>query len=732
VQASFRASNERVKQKQSKIEELRTKIQHLRADLEQAQQRVIAIESSKFWKLRKAWFKLKGLFGIREQAAELNASADSIGLAVSAPVQEQTHPSYNPNIAYELWMQRHTPTASDLEGMAAMIRVFAQQPRISVIMPVYNPTIQFLREAIESVLAQVYDNWELCIADDASLNPLVRTTLQEYAERDERIKVVFRKENGHISRSSNSALEVATGEFIALLDHDDVLAPEALYEMVLMLNQHPEADMIYSDEDKIDEHNQRKFPFFKPDWCPDSFLSRMYTCHLGVYRRSIVTQIGGFRVGFEGSQDYDLVLRLTEKTDKIFHIPKVLYHWRIHEQSASSGAAAKPYAYEAGQRALEEALQRRGEPGVVTEVPHFRGHYSIRYQIQSEDLVSIIIPTRDLGRFLNQCLESIFQKSTYSNYEVIVVDNGSTEPYTEQVISDWLNREPSRFRCYSYGIPFNYSKINNYGVSKAKGKYLLFLNNDTEVIAPDWMEAMVEQAQRSSIGAVGARLLYSDDTIQHAGVILGIGGVGGHLHKCLVATATGHFDRLVDTLNYSAVTAACLMCRRDVYDAAGGFNEELAVAFNDVDFCISILKAGFRNICLPHAQLYHHESKSRGYEDTPEKKKRFNGEIAYMRDRWQSILDHDPCYSPHLSLKHEQECRIRESPETEAQLELAQQLRQAQNQLKRVRNRLNNTQEELAQVQGKVEAMETSKFWKLRSRWFGMKKALGLADQNSE
>lgn len=731
VRSSFAVSNQQVRQKQVKLEELRTKIQKLRAELEQTQLRVIAIESSKFWKLRKAWFKLKGLFGIKENAAfEVPIEGLVSAQLVSSPAQHVTH-HYNPTLAYELWMQQHTPNAADLEKMAAMIKIFAQQPRISIVMPVYNPTIQFLREAIESVLTQVYSNWELCIADDASLNPLVRETLEDYAQKDERIKVVFRTENGHISRASNSALEVATGEFIALLDHDDVLAPEALYEMVLMLNKHPEADMIYSDEDKIDEENRRKYPFFKPDWCPDSFLSRMYTCHLGVYRRSLITEIGGFRVGFEGSQDYDLVLRFTEKTNQIFHIPKILYHWRIHEQSASSGAAAKPYAYEAGQRAIAEAIERRGEPGQVTEVAQHRGHYTVRYDVKAHDLVSIIIPTRDLGRFLNQCLESIFEKSTYQNYEVILVDNGSTEPYTEKVISDWLNREPHRLRCYSYGIPFNYSKLNNYGVSKASGKYLLFLNNDTEVIEPDWIEAMVEQSQRPSIGAVGARLLYSDNTIQHAGVILGIGGVGGHLHKCLDATATGHFDRLVDTLNYSAVTAACLMCRREVFEAAGGFNEDLAVAFNDVEFCIKTLKAGFRNICLPHAKLYHHESKSRGYEDTPEKKIRFNREIAYIRDRWHSILDNDPCYSPHLSLKHEEECRIRETEESQAQLELAIQLRQSKNTLKRVRDRLNTTQEQLEQMQSKVTAMETSKFWKLRSRWFGVKRGLGMATQEN-
>jgi O-antigen biosynthesis protein len=723
---------------QSKVKRVRGRLANSQAALQHTRDEITAMKTSKFWRLRSAWMRFKGVFGWREQPfPEFSAvllGNESFSEQVAQPLkmpEGQPAVPYNLDLAYELWIKRHTPTEADLKDFAATVKIFAAHPLISVIMPVYNPPIQFLKEAIESVMRQVYPYWELCIADDASPDAEVRQVLEEYAQADERVKVVFREQNGHISKSSNSALELATGEFIALLDHDDVLAPEALYEMALMLNKQPEADMIYSDEDKINAANQRKYPFFKPDWCPDSFLSRMYTCHLGVYRRSLITEIGGFRVGFEGSQDYDLVLRLTEKTDHIFHVPKVLYHWRMHEESTASGDAAKPYAYEAGQRAIEEALQRRGEPGDVLEHPKCRGHYTVRYEIKSYDLVSIIIPTRDLGRLLNQCLDSIFEKSTYPNYEVIVVDNGSTEPYTEKLISDWLNREPSRFRCYSYNIPFNYSKINNYGVSKAQGKYVLFLNNDTEVIVSDWIEAMVEQAQRPTIGAVGARLLYPDDTIQHAGVVLGIGGVAGHLHKYADATAVGCLRSLVDTLNYSAVTAACLMCRRDVFEAAGGFNEELAIAFNDVDFCLRILKAGFRNICLPHAKLYHYESKSRGYEDTPEKQMRFKQEIDYMGDRWGSTLEHDPCYSPNLSLKHE-DCRIQESPESEAQLELALQLRQTRNVLKRVRKRLEEKNLEIEATQGQIEAMKTSKFWKLRSRWFGVKKMLGLATQEGK
>lgn len=734
---------------QAELAQVKTRNQDNRARLKQAQERlqvsemllqhtrdeVVAMKTSKFWKLRSAWFKTKGIFGLREQPfpelPTMPLEPITPEIVDQPPKTELTTVfSYNEHLAYELWMKRHMPTEQDLRDFAVMVRVFACKPLISIIMPVYNPPIEFLREAIASVIAQVYPYWELCIADDASPNPQIREVLEEYAQADERIKVVFRSENGHISRSSNSALELATGEFIALLDHDDVLAPEALYEMVLMLNKHPEADMIYSDEDKIDEENRRKYPFFKPDWCPDSFLSRMYTCHLGFYRRSLITEIGGFRVGFEGSQDYDLVLRFTEKTNQIFHIPKILYHWRIHEQSASSGAAAKPYAYEAGQRAIAEAIERRGEPGRVFGVPKVPGHYTVRYDIKIHDLVSIIIPTRDLGRLLNQCLESIFEKSTYPNYEVILIDNGSTEPYADKVITDWLNKEPQRLQCYTYGVPFNYSKLNNFGVSKANGNYLLFLNNDTEVITPDWIEAMVEQAQRPIVGAVGALLLYPDDTIQHAGVILGLGGVAGHEHSLLPATASGYFNRVISINNHSALTGACLMCRRDVFEAVGGFNEEdLAVAFNDVDLCLKIVTAGFRNVYLPHTVLYHYESKSRGKDNTPEKQARFQREIDYMHKRWATFIENDPCYNPHFSLQYSRAYELRESSDTQAQLELATQLRQSQNTLKRVRHQLNSTKEELEQVQSKVTAMETSKFWKLRSRWFGIKRNLGMKIQ---
>jgi len=560
-------------------------------------------------------------------------------------------PNLDTKAPYQRWLAQNYPRNADLQKMAETLDVFAYKPLISVIMPVFNTEERFLREAIESVLSQVYPHWELCIADDASTKLHVQAVLKAYAAQDPRVKLVLRTENGHISRASNSALEIAGGDFVALLDHDDLLTPDALYEVVLLLNRRPATDIIYSDEDKIDHQNQLRDPFFKPDWCPDSFLSRMYTCHLTVCRKSLIDQVGGFRVGYEGAQDYDLVLRLTEATEQIVHLPKVLYHWRMHLGSTASSLASKCYATDAARKALTEALERRAEPGDVQVTAG--GHFICRYQIKAFDRVSIIIPTKNLGDVLNTCLNSIFEKTIYPNYEVLVIDNGSTEVETADILSKWQTKEPERFRYQALDIPFNYSKINNYAVSQVQATYLLFLNNDTEVLTPDWLNAMVEQAQRPSTGAVGALLLYPDNTIQHAGVVAGIGGVAGHSHKYFSSKAPGYFNQIQTINNYSAITAACLMCRREVFDAVKGFEEELAIAFNDVDLCFKIAEKGYRNVYLPHVVLYHYESKSRGYEDTLEKQRRFTQEVQYMQSKWRKIIDRDPCYSLHLSQTHE-------------------------------------------------------------------------------
>ena len=680
TQTQLKNSHLQLQETHNQLEQLQSQLQQSHTQIQHEQTTIKAMETSKFWKLRSRWFGLREILGLTEKDKTFQDNLlirlrhfwnvyrvkglpyvankvlqKSIEKAKYTPVPSHALPNIpqSSDVNYQKWLNKNYPTPEILKEKAQKIEKLSYKPLISLIMPVYNTPERFLRKAIESLLSQIYSKWELCIADDASSDSQIRNVLEEYSAKDSRIKVVFRAENGHISQCSNTALEIATGEFIALFDHDDLLTPDALYEIASLLNQHPEADMIYSDEDKIDERGKLRDPFFKPDWCPDSFLSRMYTCHLGVYRSEIINEIGGFREGYEGSQDYDLVLRFTEKTNKIFHIPKILYHWRIHSQSAASNPDVKPYAAIAAEKALADAMKRRGEEAQVTQAGSLVGHYIIRYKISEYKLVSIIIPTRDLGDTLDKCLTSIFEKTVYPNYEVILIDNGSKEQKTAEVFAKWQQKEPERFKCYQFDVPFNYSKINNFGVDKAQGDYLLFLNNDTEVVTSDWIDAMVEQAQRNSIGAIGALLLYPDNTIQHAGVVMGIGGVANHSHKHFSINSPGYFGQIMTVNNYSAVTAACLMCRREVFETVGGFEEKLKVAFNDVDFCLKIAQKGYRNIYLPQVMLYHYESKSRGYEDTPEKLIRFNKEVEYMQNKWKEFIENDPCYNPNLSKKIE-------------------------------------------------------------------------------
>ena len=605
-------------------------------------ERLHQMELSRFWKLRNDFFRAKKRFRLDNEGA-------IPAFAVPVDVSEYTRTA-DP---YFLWRQQNELRRGDIERLRDMATVLTYRPLISVIMPTYNTPELYLREAIDSVLAQVYDRFELCIADDASTAPHVRAILEEYAAMDDRIQLVFRPENGHIAHASNSALALASGEFVALFDHDDVLTPDALFENVRVLNAHRDADMIYSDEDKVDDKGHRSNPYFKPDWSPDTFLSRNYVSHLGVYRRSLVLEVGAFRPGFEGSQDYDLVLRIVERTSRIYHIPRVLYHWRIHAASVASGVGVKNYAYDAAMNAIAEAMHRRSEPGRVEMLKDDPGNYVVRYDLKRDWKVSIIIPTRDHAEDLERCLSSIFTKSSYRNFEVVVLDNGSVENDTAVCFAKWRSLEPERVKIVPHDVPFNYSEINNYAVQQSSGEIVLLLNNDTEVIARDWIEAMLEQAQRPAVGCVGAKLLYEDDTIQHAGVVMRIGGVAGHSHRFYDRDAPGYFHVIKTINNYSAVTAACLMVRREIWDRMGGLDEQLTVAFNDVDFCLRVREAGYRNVYVPHAELYHYESKSRGYDDTPLKIARSIGEQQFMQARWNVASTDDPYYSPHLSLTSE-------------------------------------------------------------------------------
>lgn len=550
--------------------------------------------------------------------------------------------------SYPNWLARNE--VLDIEAMTQEIATFHYQPKISIAMPVYNVEEKWLRLCIDSILNQVYTNWELCMADDASTDPNVKKILTEYQQLDERIRVVFREQNGHISEATNSALAIATGEFVALLDNDDELAINAFYEVVKVLNENPELDLIYSDEDKIDMDGNRSNPAFKPDWSPDLLLGTNYISHLGVYRRSILEEIGGFRKGYEGSQDYDLVLRFTEKTTKerIKHIPKVLYYWRMLPTSTAVDQGSKGYAFEAGLRAVQDALVRRGINGHATHGAA-NGLYDVYYDIESEKLVSIIIPTKNGYKDVQRCVSSIIEKTTYQNYEIIMADNGSTDPKMHELYAEFEQQLPGRFFVESIDIPFNFSTINNRAAKKAHGEYLLFLNNDTEVITENWLTLMVSFAQQERIGCVGAKLLYPNNTVQHAGVILGLGGVAGHGHYGYPHGDLGYFGRLAINVNYSAVTAACLLMKKADFDAVGGFEEAFTVAFNDVDLCLKVQALGRDNVWLHEAELYHFESQTRGYDDKGKKKKRFEQEKVMMEEKWGPLIENDPFYNPNLT-----------------------------------------------------------------------------------
>lgn len=550
--------------------------------------------------------------------------------------------------SYPNWLARNE--VLDIEAMTQEIATFHYQPKISIAMPVYNVEEKWLRLCIDSILNQVYTNWELCMADDASTDPNVKKILTEYQQLDERIRVVFREQNGHISEATNSALAIATGEFVALLDNDDELAINAFYEVVKVLNENPELDLIYSDEDKIDMDGNRSDPAFKPDWSPDLLLGTNYISHLGVYRRSILEEIGGFLKGYEGSQDYDLVLRFTEKTTKerIKHIPKVLYYWRMLPTSTAVDQGSKGYAFEAGLRAVQDALVRRGINGHATHGAA-NGLYDVYYDIESEKLVSIIIPTKNGYKDVQRCVSSIIEKTTYQNYEIIMADNGSTDPKMHELYAKFEQQLPGRFFVESIDIPFNFSTINNRAAKKAHGEYLLFLNNDTEVITENWLTLMVSFAQQERIGCVGAKLLYPNNTVQHAGVILGLGGVAGHGHYGYPHGDLGYFGRLAINVNYSAVTAACLLMKKADFDAVGGFEEAFTVAFNDVDLCLKVQALGRDNVWLHEAELYHFESQTRGYDDKGKKKKRFEQEKVMMEEKWGPLIENDPFYNPNLT-----------------------------------------------------------------------------------
>ncbi len=554
---------------------------------------------------------------------------------------------------YEKWCQQHEALdGADLKAIQAHIEAFRSRPVISVAMPVYNPAEGLLAKSIQSVVDQIYPHWELCIADDASTLPQVREVIGRFAAAEPRIRVVYRASNGHICEATNSALDLASGELVALFDHDDVLAPTALYEVAAEFDQHPEAQLIYSDEDKIDVEDRRFDPYFKPDWNPDLNYGQNYLSHLTVYRTGLIRSLGGFRKGLEGSQDWDLILRAIERIPAaaIRHIPKLLYHWRAAPGSTALQLAEKSYPVDAARMALEDHFKRLGQAVELLPVPG--DHWRVKYPVPSPaPLVSLVIPTRNAAKLVRQALASILERTDYPNYEVIIVDNNSDDPETLAFFGEIVRGGDPRLRVLPCNMPFNYSAINNLAVKEAHGEIVGLLNNDVEVINRDWLSEMVSQAARPGIGAVGAMLYYPLNTVQHAGVILGLGGVAGHPFKEFPRGDQGQKNRLRLVQNYSAVTAACLVIRRDRFLEVGGLNErDLPIAFNDVDLCCKLIAAGYRNLWTPNAEFYHHESATRGVEDTPEKKARFQSEIDYMMNTWGSLLMSDPAYNPNLTL----------------------------------------------------------------------------------
>lgn len=557
---------------------------------------------------------------------------------------------------YDIWILKNESLGNEPEQSTTGGQLFSCHPKISIITPVWNTDERWIRRAIESVINQTYDNWELCLVDGGSTKPHIKPVLTEYAAKDSRIKIRFLTENKGISGNSNAALALATGEFVGFLDHDDELSPFSLSEIIQVLNRNPNVDFIYSDEDKIDETGKRKDPFFKPDWSPDMFLSHNYLCHFSVIRKSLIDSVGGFREGYDGSQDYDLFLRVTEKIapSTIVHIPKILYHWRMIQGSASDQIDAKPYAFVAAKKALRDVLIRRKIDGDVQD-GLFPSSYRIHYSICNNPKISIIIPTKDKVKVLKQCVQSILDKTEYKNFEIVIVDNQSKEPETFEYYKTLGTN--SKITILHYNEPFNYSAINNYAVAHVDSPYLLFLNNDTEVIDGEWLSAMLEHAQRDCVGAVGAKLLYPNHTVQHAGIVIGIIGhppVGGHAHRHLPEKYHGYFGRADTIQNVSAVTAACLLMKKNIFEQIGGFDEKLAIAFNDVDLCLKIRDAGYLLVYTPYAMLFHHESLSRGYEDTPEKQKRVIQEVHHVRERWEDIIDKgDPYYNENLTKDRE-------------------------------------------------------------------------------
>lgn len=545
---------------------------------------------------------------------------------------------------YQMWCELNEPTSEELRELAADGKSLSYRPVVSIVVPIYRTPPALLREAVESVRAQIYDNWELCLSDDGSKDPELSAILRQYADQDSRIKYAELPKNQGISSATNAALELAKGEFIGFLDHDDTLAPDALYRVVTMLQQHRDAGLIYSDEDKLDPDGKRFQPFFKPDWSPDLLLSMNYICHFVVVRHELLKQVGRLRSEFDGAQDYEFLLRAVEHTDRIIHVPHVLYHWRQLDTSTAASPDAKPKAVEAAKRALTEHLRRtqvaaRVERGIAP------GRWRIHYQITEAPNVGIVLPTGGKLELLRPCLDSLFANTEYPHYEILLVDNSKRSE-----VSDYISGLSSRRIKYidQRNHPFNYSALNNFAVQQSEAPLILFLNDDTTMVDPDWLSALVEQGQRPKVGVVGAKLVYPFGLIQHAGVIMGVFENTAHAFRNMPAESQAYFDFPQIIRNCSAVTAACMLTKRQLFLDLNGFDEtHLAVAFQDVDYCLRVRAAGYFIVYTPYCELMHHESV------TKDEKLGNPKEVRYMQQQWADVIANDPFYSPNLTRKAE-------------------------------------------------------------------------------
>ncbi len=549
-------------------------------------------------------------------------------------------------VEYQEWYEKNKPSEEELARQRK--KKWKNPVVISVLVPAYRTPEVFLKQMMESVLFQTYPYLELCIADGSGTDDSVENVVKEYQKKDPRVRYRRLEKNEGIAGNTNAAIEMASGDYLALFDHDDLLSPNALFEVASAIEKE-KADVIYTDEDKVTSDLKEHFqPHFKPDFNPDLLCANNYICHLFVVKRSLALKLGGQDPAYDGAQDYDFIFRCTENAEKIVHVAKILYHWRVHQASTADNPSSKLYAFDAGKRAIEAHLARIGAKAEVSHTKDL-GFYRVKYQVQGNPMVSIVIPNKDEKETLKKCLESIWKKTSYPNYEIILVENNSTT----QEIRDYYKEldGKKRVRVVYWDKEFNYSAINNFGISYAEGEYILCLNNDITVISPDWLEELLANCQRPEVGIVGARLYYPDNTIQHAGIVLGMGGCAGSLFVGLARSRGGYLHKAALQQDLSAVTAACFMVKKEVFEKVGGFEEKLAVAFNDVDFCLKVRHAGYLVVYDPYAELYHHESKTRGYENTEAKKRRFQEEIEYMRCHWMPDILRDPYYNENLSLK---------------------------------------------------------------------------------